>query len=122
MGLFNSILDRLARSLNRRIQGMEQSQAYRDSGKKGTEYSVEAMVSESLANLMAMQFTMPVVGTSARARFLDSVSSDFVRDSFVNAVSMAFMTGDCITVPSWNGHSMDNAIVSAGDFAILGGL
>lgn len=120
MGLFNSVLDRLARSLNRRIQGMEQSQAYRDSGKKGTEYSVEAMVSESLANLMAMQFTMPVVGSSQRARFLDSVSSDFVRDSFVNVVSMAFMTGDCITVPSWNGSGMDCAIVSAGDFAILG--
>lgn len=120
MGLFDNILDELARRLNRRIQGMEQSQVFRDSGKKGTEYSVEAMVSESLANLMAMQFTMPVVGTSARARFLDSVSSDFVRDSFVNAVAMSFMTGDCITVPSWNGRGMDNAIVSASDFAILG--
>nr|DAK44310.1 MAG TPA: hypothetical protein [Caudoviricetes sp.] len=36
MGLINSLLDSIARSLGRRIQGMEQSQAYRDSGRNGS--------------------------------------------------------------------------------------
>ena len=120
MGLFNSLLDMIARSLGRRIQGVEQLQAYRDSGRKGTEFSVESMVSESLANLMTMQFTMPVVGQSARAKALDMISTDFIRDYFTNAVSMAFLTGDCITVPAWNGRSMDNSVVTADNFAILG--
>lgn len=120
MGLINSLLDSIARSLGRRIQGMEQSQAYRDSGRKGEEFSVESMVSESLANLMTMQFTMPVVGSSDRAVALDRVSTDFVRDSFTNVCSMAFLTGDCITVPAWNGRSMYNSIVTAENFAILG--
>ena len=93
MGLINSLLDSIARSLGRRIQGMEQQQAYRDSGRKGEEFSVESMVSESLANLMTMQFTMPVVGSSDRAVALDRVSTDFVRDSFTNVCSMAFSNG-----------------------------
>lgn len=120
MGLFDGILDSLARRLQKRIQGLEQHQAYRDMGKKGTEYSVESMVSESLANLMSLQFSMPVVGESQRARFLDAVSSDFVRDWLVNSVAIGFLTGDCVVVPSWNGRTMDHAVVGASAFAILG--
>jgi hypothetical protein len=120
MGLFDMVLDRLAAALGKRIQGYEQHAAYRDSGKKGTDYSVESMVCESLANLMMLEFSMPIEGGSARARMLDEVSDAFVRDTLFNAVSMAFLTGDSITVPSWNGHTMDNVLVDAGSFAILG--
>lgn len=120
MGLFDMVLDRLAAALGKRIQGYEQHAAYRDSGKKGEEYSVESMVSESLANLMMLDFTMPIDGGSARARMLDEVSDAFVRDTLCNAVSMGFLTGDSITVPSWNGRTMDNVMVDAGSFAILG--
>ena len=116
MGLFDTVLDRLAQSLGKRIQGMETRAAYSDSGRKGTEYSVESMVCESLANLMLLDYTMPVEGSSARAVMRD----EFCRDSLTNAVSMGFMTGDSITVPSWNGRSMDNVLVDAGGFAILG--
>lgn len=120
MGLFSMVLDRLAAALGKRIQGYEQHAAYRDSGKKGTEYSVESMVCESLANLMMLDFSMPVEGGSQRAVVLDAISDEFTRDTMCNAVSMGFLTGDCITVPSWNGHSMDNVLVDAGSFAILG--
>ena len=120
MGLFDMVLDRLAAALGKRIQGYEQHAAYRDSGKKGTDYSVESMVCESLANLMMMEYSMPIEGGSARARMLDEVSDAFVRDTLCNAVSMGFLTGDIITVPSWNGHTMDNVLVDAGSFAILG--
>lgn len=120
MGLFDMVLDRLAAALGKRIQGYEQHAAYRDSGKKGTDYSVESMVCESLANLMALEYSMPIEGGSARARMLDEVSDAFVRDTLCNAVAMGFLTGDSITVPSWNGRTMDNVLVDAGSFAILG--
>ena len=45
MKLFDSVLDALAQRLSKRIQGIEQSQAYRDAGRKGTSFSVESMVS-----------------------------------------------------------------------------
>lgn len=114
------VLDRLAAALGKRIQGYEQHAAYRDSGKKGTDYSVESMVCESLANLMMLEYSMPIEGGSARARMLDEVSDAFVRDTLCNAVAMGFLTGDSITVPSWNGRTMDNVLVDAGSFAILG--
>lgn len=120
MGLFDMVLDRLAAALGKRIQGYEQHAAYRDSGKKGTDYSVESMVCESLANLMMLEYSMPVEGGSARARMLDEVSDAFVRDTLCSAVAMGFLTGDSITVPSWNGRTMDNVLVDAGSFAILG--
>lgn len=120
MGLFDMVLDRLAAALGKRIQGYEQHAAYRDSGKKGTDYSVESMVCESLANLMMLAYSMPIEGGSARARMLDEVSDAFVRDTLCNAVAMGFLTGDSITVPSWNGRTMDNVLVDAGSFAILG--
>lgn len=120
MGLFDMVLDRLAAALGKRIQGYEQHAAYRDSGKKGTDYSVESMVCESLANLMVLEYSMPIEGGSARARMLDEVSDAFVRDTLCNAVAMGFLTGDSITVPSWNGRTMDNVLVDAGSFAILG--
>lgn len=120
MGLFDMVLDRLAAALGKRIQGYEQHAAYRDSGKKGTDYSVESMVCESLANLMMLEFSMPIEGGSARARMLDEVSDAFVRATLCNAVAMGFLTGDSITVPSWNGRTMDNVLVDAGSFAILG--
>lgn len=114
------VLDRLAAALGKRVQGYEQHAAYRDSGKKGTDYSVESMVCESLANLMMLEYSMPIEGGSARARMLDEVSDAFVRDTLCNAVAMGFLTGDSITVPSWNGRTMDNVLVDAGSFAILG--
>lgn len=120
MSVFDPILDRLAAALGKRIQGSEQNAAYRDSGKKGASYSVESMVSEALANLMCLQFSMPIEGGTARAAKLDEVSDEFCRDTLCNAVSMGFLTGDCITVPSWNGRSMDNVLVPAGSFAIIG--
>lgn len=120
MGLFDMVLDRLAAALGKRIQGYEQHAAYRDSGKKGTDYSVESMVCESLANLMMLEYSMPIEGGSARARMLDEVSDAFVRDTLCRAVAMGFLTGDSITVPSWNGRTMDSVLVDAGSFAILG--
>lgn len=119
MGIINSLLDALADRLDKRIQGRAVSQSFRDIGDKGSSFSVEAEVSESLANLMLTDFTLPVEGDSARAVELDRVASEFARTRAAAAVSLAFESGDAVIVPSWNGAGFDNVVVGAQDFAIL---
>lgn len=119
MGLINSLLDALADKLDRRIQGRAVSQSFRDIGDKGSSFSVEAEVSESLANLMLTDFTLPVEGESARAVELDRAASEFARTRAAVAISLAFESGDAVIVPSWNGAGFDNVVVGARDFAIL---
>ena len=120
MGIVNSVLDALARRIQKRIQDDgTPSGGYRDWCCKGKTFSVEAQVSEALANLTLAGFTMPVDGDSQRAKWLDSLSDSFIQDKLTTAVTMAFLTGDCIVVPMWNGSGMDAVTVSAENFAIL---
>lgn len=120
MGLFDFMLDKLAAQIGKRIQGDVVKHSFSDAGKKGTDYSVESMVCESLANLMTLDFRMPIAGETARAQWLDAVSDDFKDDKLTEAVVMAFLTGDMLVVPSWNGRSMDNVLVPSDNFAVLG--
>lgn len=120
MGLFDFMLDKLAAQIGKRIQGDVVKNSYSDAGKKGTDYSVESMVCESLANLVTLDFTMPIAGETARAKWLDEVSDDFKDEKLTEAISMAFMTGDMLVVPSWNGRMMDNVLVPSDSFAVLG--
>lgn len=119
MGIVNSILDALADALDKRIQGRTVSQAFRDAKDKGGDISIESMVGESLANLMLMDFTAPVSGGSARATWLDGVSDDFIERDLTSAISLGFITGDTITVPSWNGRGFDNIVVPSDKYAVL---
>lgn len=119
MGLIDTLLDALADKLDKRIQGRTVSQSFRDIGDKGSSFSVEAEVSESLANLMLTDFTLPVEGESARAVELDRAASEFARTRAAVAISLAFESGDAVIVPSWNGSGFDNVVVGARDFAIL---
>lgn len=119
MGLINSLLDALADKLDARIQGRTVSQDFRDADDKGGDISVECMMGESLANLMLMDFAAPVSGSSERAKWLDAVSDDFIERDAVNAVSLGFITGDSITVPSWNGRGFDNIVIPSGKYAVL---
>lgn len=120
MGIVNSVLDALARRIKKRIQDDNLTGAgYRDWCCKGKSFSVEAQVSEALANLTLMQFSMPVDGDSERAKWLDSLSDSFIQDKMSTAVTMGFLTGDCIVVPLWNGVKMDSVTVSAENFVIL---
>lgn len=118
MGIVNSILDALADKLRERIEGTTVP-SRGDVAEKGSSYSVEAEVCESLASLMLTDFTLPVEGDSARAVWLDGIASDFVRDSSSALVSLAFETGDAVVVPTWNGEGFDNTVIGAPDFAIL---
>lgn len=119
MILIDALLDALADALGARIQGRTVSQDFRDVGDKGGDISVECMVGESLANLMLMDFTAPVSGSSERAKWLDAVSDDFIERDAVGAVSLGFITGDSITVPSWNGRGFDNIVVPSDRYAVL---
>lgn len=119
MGFLNNALDRLAAAIGERIQGQQPVSAYSDANQKGSAGSVEAEVCESLAQLVTSGFTMPIEGSS-RAAMLDSISDTFTQNQLTRVISMSFLTGDCIVVPSWNGHGFDNVIVDSSNFAILG--
>lgn len=119
MQLFDNVLDALAQKLQKRIQGRDQTQAYRDAGQKGCGFSVEALMAENLSALMLLNFQMPIGGGNRRALWLDEVSDDFCGRILEKAQAQAFLTGDCLIVPAWNGRGMDAAIVPASKFAIL---
>lgn len=119
MGIIDSLLDSLAKRLDKRIQGSRRNQRFRDVDEKGSTFSVEAEVSESLADLMLMDFTLPVSGESERAKFLDKSADEFVMEKAKAGVSLAFEKGDAVIVPLWNGTTFDNVVVGADDFEIL---
>lgn len=120
MKLFDSILDALAAKVGERVQGRTPTQAYRDAGQKGAGFSVESMVSEALANLVTLDFDMPVTGDGERAAFLNKSAKQFTESMLQPVFVQSFLTGDALVVPSWDGHDMTAAIVPAQNFAILG--
>lgn len=120
MGIVNNLLDMVAERIGKSVQGSQPSQATRDYREKGASYSVESEVSETLADLMLMFSSMPISGESERALWLDDLSDRFFRLHAKKAVSAAFLTGDCLVVPSWNGRTMQNIVVSSDDFEVLG--
>lgn len=119
MSILDPLIDRIASAIGKNIQSATQSQAYRDYQDKGRTYSVESEVSEALADLMLMFSSMPIAGENERARWLDSAADDFFRDKAKSVVTSAFISGDCLIVPSWNGRNLQNIIVDADSFEIL---
>lgn len=124
MGVFtdisNTLLDRLAERLGQHVQGGVKSQRMRDDLRKGESYSVESEISEALADLMLMFSEVPVSGDSERARWLDEQATAFLRDGAKAAAVAAFLSGDCLVVPSWNGRNVQNAVIPSRDFAVTG--
>lgn len=119
MGIIDGLLDRIASRLNKSIQGVQSVQSYRDYHLKGESYSVEAEISEALTDLMLMLSSMPISGESERALWLDDLSDQFFRDKAKKVISTAFLTGDSIVVPSWNGRNIQNVIVPNDDFIVM---
>lgn len=120
MGFIDNLLSLLAEKLNLTVQGETQSQTYRDYHLKGYGYSVEAEISEALADLMLMLSTMPISGESERAKWLDSISDKFYRTKAKALVSAGFGSGDALVIPSWNGRNIQNIVVDSDDFIITG--
>lgn len=120
MGIIDNVLTRLADKLGATIQGREHMQGFRDYLRKGESYSVESEVSESLADLVTMFSAIPISGENERAKWLDSLADKLLRDKLRNTVSTAFLTGDCLVVPSWNGRNVQNLLVGSDEFEVLG--
>lgn len=120
MGIIDNVISRLADKLGATIQGREHRQGFRDYLDKGGSYSIESEVCESLADLVTMFSAIPISGESERARWLDSIADRVVRDKLRPTVAAAFLTGDCVVVPSWNGRNVQNLVVSADEFEVLG--
>lgn len=120
MGIIDNVLTRLADKLGATIQGREHVHGYRDYLRKGESYSVESEVSESLADLVTMFSAIPISGENERAKWLDSLADKLLRNNLRNTVSTAFLTGDCLIVPSWNGRNVQNLLVGSDEFEVLG--
>lgn len=119
MGLWRNVLGSLAEAMGAEVQGSPQSQKERDFARKGETYSVEAEVSEALADLMLMYSTMQVTGGGPRAAFLDQTAKRFMENTANGAVVSSFISGDCLVVPSWNGRNMQSVVVPSEDFEVL---
>lgn len=119
MTILGNMLQRIADRLNKSVQGDTPAQRYRDYYAKGEDYSVESEISETLADLMLMLSSTPISGESERAKWLDDLSDRFFQTKAKKTVSVAFGTGDCIVVPSWNGRNIQNIVVSSDDFVVL---
>lgn len=123
MGLVDGILTRFADKIGEQLQASiaqaTPSQAYRDYYLKGDSYSVEADVSESLADLALMLSTMPITGDSQRAKWLDSLSDAFYRVQAKKLLVAGFISGDSLVVPSYNGRNIQNVIIGSDDFLVL---
>lgn len=118
MGL-REVIERFTGNTSRTAQGRDIEQRHRDYRRKGESFSVEAEISEALADLLLMGASFPIAGDSERATFLDSTSDTFMRTTAKRAVVSAFLTGDCIVVPSWNGRNIANMIVPSESFTIF---
>lgn len=116
---FFDVITRFFNGNDKTPQGEDIEQRYRDYMDKGNSYSVETEISEALADLLLMDAVFPVSGDSERAKFLDGVSDEFMRVTSKKAVVSAFITGDCIVVPSWNGRNIQNMIVPSSSFEIF---
>lgn len=119
LGIWNSLLDAVADRVGSDIQGRTISQKHRDHTLKGDSYSVESEISEAIADLMLMYSSAPVVGESPRAQWLNEQSVKFWQSKAERAVVSAFITGDCVIVPSWNGRNIQNIVVPATEFEVL---
>lgn len=99
-------------------QGKDVSQSHRDYLSKGESFSVEAEISESLADLTLYGSQLPIQGDTERAVWLDSVADQFMYGTAFSAMTTGFLTGDCLVVPSWNGRNVQHLIVSRDNFEI----
>lgn len=114
----SGILGRIADLTGQTIQADRTTpQVYRDYDNSG--YSVETDVSETIADLVLMLSSMPISGTSERAKWLDSIADEFFWNGIYRTVVAGYLTGDCIVVPSWNGRNMQNVVVDSDDFIIM---
>lgn len=119
MGLFDGIASKIAAKMGLQVQTQPPDQRERDYRRKGSSFSVECEISEKLASLAVMLSTMPVAGESERAAWLDRLSDEFFRTRIGKVLATAFISGDCLVVPSWTGRGIQNIIIQADDFAVL---
>lgn len=118
MSIFDPLWNYLADKIRPMVLADPVGAAYSDSDMKGEAFSVESEISEALADLMILSFTMPIEG-GTRAQWLDGVADDFVRRKLKTLIVEAFISGDAIVVPSWNGRNFDNVVVGADRFEIF---
>lgn len=111
----------LRKELAERLTGQRVQDA-KDSGFKDvtdSNFSIEASVSDTLANLVCGGFDLTISGENERAKTISEVAEDFSQQTLVNAISLGFESGDALVVPMWTGNMFINTIIGRRDFKIL---
>lgn len=120
MSRFTTALKNLATRLGLTDQARQDTFEDGDYSSKTHGVSFVDMTCSALANLMCYGVKVPVSGGTARAEWLDSVSTDFVNSGLVPSVQTAFATGDCLVVPFMGKGKVENIVVPQGQFEVLG--
>ena len=76
------------------------------------------MMTGSLADLLTLQFSLPIQGDSERAMRLNKIADDYVGIKFAHTVQETYRSGDSITIPFWTGRNFQNVLVDADQFII----
>lgn len=119
MGFLTAALDEITRDVvGVRPQERGRGQAFADHRSQPTTFSVEATVSDTLANLVCSGFKLTIQGESDRARRMAEVAEDFSQSTLADMMALAFVTGDALVVPVWAGNGFRNVVVGGDDFVI----
>lgn len=119
MGFLSAALDEITRDVvGVRPLERERRQSYSDTGQQPVTFSVEATVSDTVANLVCSGFSLTIGGGSDRASRMREVAEDFSQATLVEAMSLAFVTGDAIVVPVWTGEGFRNVVIGADQFVL----
>lgn len=100
------------------VQNPKQVQKVRDWREEDETFSVEAIVADTLTNLVTMGFKLRIKGENERARLIAEAAREFSQGTIEKAISISFVTGDSITVPIWTGTKLLNTVIGRPNFRI----
>ena len=119
MGLFDKMLDRLAKKIGEQVQNQRKAEKSVDVDKVSSDFSVEYQACSALSAMVLQGSNIHISGDSERARAFDNAITDFCSYSLGNAVLGAFLLGDSIVIPLWDGSRFINDVVTGDRFSVL---
>lgn len=117
-GMISALEDVSKQVTKRAAQRGRRTQKTTDWQKQADSFSVEASVADTLTNLVCWGAQVSVDGESDRARQMAQAARDFMRGDLEKAMSLSFLSGDCIVVPVWTGRGFRNVCISRPNFVI----
>ena len=117
-GMLTALEDVAKKVSKRSAQRGRRSQRVTDWTKQSDTFSIEGSVADTLTNLACWGAEITVSGESDRARQMAAAARNFMRGDLEKAMSLAFVSGDCLVVPVWTGKGFRNVVISRPNFVI----